>query len=62
MKEFLNATTIDTVHVIGANTFIPTFNMGCINEVLGDIDAAISLYKKCGDFKPALDRLTELSK
>lgn len=60
MKEFLNATTISHVHVEGANSFIPTFNMGCINEVLGDIDAAIVLYRKCGNFKPALDRLKEL--
>lgn len=62
MKEFLKATTIDDVHVEGANSFIPTFNMGCINEVLGNIDTAITLYKKCGNFKPALDRLADLNK
>lgn len=60
MKEFLKATTINDVRVEGANSFIPTFNMGCINEVLGDIDTAVTLYKKCGNFKPALDRLSEL--
>ena len=60
MKEFLNATTISHVHVAGANSFIPTFNMGCINEVLGAIDTAVTLYRKCGNFKPALDRLAEL--
>lgn len=61
MKEFLKATSISHVHVEGANSFIPTFNMGCINEVLGDTDTAITLYRKCGNFKPALDRLAELS-
>lgn len=61
MQEFLKATTIDEVHVTGANSFIPTFNMACINEVMGETDTAITLYKKCGDFKPALDRLKELS-
>lgn len=60
MQEFLKATTIEEAHVTGANTFIPTFNMGCINEVLGETEAAVKLYKKCGDFKPALDRLKEL--
>ncbi len=60
MQEFLKATTIEEAHVTGANSFIPTFNMGCINEVLGDIETAVKLYKKCGDFKPALDRLAEL--
>lgn len=62
MKEFLKATTIEEAHVTGANTFIPTYNMGCINEVLGNIETAVTLYKKCGNFKPALDRLAELDK
>lgn len=61
MQEFLKATTIKEAHVEGTNTFIPTFNMGCINEVMGNIDTAITLYKKCGNFKPALDRLAELA-
>lgn len=62
MQEFLKATTIEESHVTGANSFIPTYNMGCINEVLGNIETAVTLYKKCGDFKPALDRLAELDK
>ena len=62
MQEFLKATAIDEVHVEGANSFIPTYNMGCINEVLGDTHTAVQLYKKCGNFKPALDRLAELQK
>lgn len=60
MQEFLKATAIDEAHVDGANTFIPNFNMGCINEVLGNTDVAIALYQKCGNFQPALDRLAEL--
>lgn len=60
MAEFFKATTFETARTEGANSFIPTFNMGCINEVLGDLGAAVSLYKKCGSFKPALDRLKEL--
>lgn len=62
MQEFLKATTYETASVEGANSFIPTFNMGCINEVLGNIETAVTLYKKCGNFKPALDRLSELTK
>ena len=62
MAEFLKATTFETASTEGANSFIPTFNMGCINEVLGDIDTAVALYKKCGDFKPATDRLKALGK
>lgn len=62
MTEFLKATTFDSARTEGANSFIPTFNMGCINEVLGDIDTAVTLYRKCGNFQPALDRLKELGK
>ena len=62
MAEFLKATTFETASTEGANSFIPTFNMGCINEVLGDIDTAVTLYQKCGDFKPAVDRLRALGK
>lgn len=57
LREFTNATTIKTCHVEGANSFIPTFNIGCINEVLGNRDVALSLYEKCGNFAPALERL-----
>lgn len=62
MAEFLKATTFETARTEGANTFIPTFNMGCVNEVLGNIDDAVKLYKKCGDFAPARKRLQELTK
>ena len=61
MAEFLKATTFESAHVEGANSYIPTFNMGCINEVVGETDAAVMYYKKCGNFKPALDRLEALN-
>lgn len=60
MTEFLKATTFETARTEGANSFIPTFNMGCVNEVLGNLDAATALYRKCGNFKPALERLAVL--
>lgn len=60
MAEFLKATTFETSRTEGANSYIPTFNMGCINEVLGDIETAKTLYQKCGAFKPALERLKEM--
>lgn len=62
MTEFLKATTFETARAEGANSFIPTFNMGCVNEVLGNIDAAVELYRKCGDFTPARERLQALEK
>lgn len=60
IREFTKATTLNTSFVNGSNSFIPTYNLGCIHEVLGEIDDAIELYRKCGDFKPALDRLKEI--
>lgn len=60
MNEFLKATTYPTSSVEGANSFIPNFNMGCINEAMGHTSDAISYYRKCGSFAPALERLKEL--
>lgn len=60
--EFLKATSMVNYHVEGTNTFIPFYNLGCINEVIGNTDIAIELYEKCGDFPNAKDRLLELKK
>lgn len=60
MEEFRNAATFSGSRLKGANSFIPIYQMGYINEMLGDTDNAAALYKQCGDYKPALDRLKEL--
>ena len=57
MKEFLKATTMEVAHVEGANTFVPYYNMGCINELLGDKENAAALFKKCGNYPPAVEKL-----
>lgn len=57
VDEFFKATTMEISHVEGANSFIPTYNLGCINEVLGNTEDAIALYKECGDFPIARERL-----
>lgn len=57
MKEFLKATTFKTADIEGANTYTPLYNMGYINELMGNKEAAIQLYKSCGPFQPALNRL-----
>ena len=62
VDEFLKAMTFKKAGVEGANSFIPAYNLGCINEVLGDIETATALYKTCGNFQPALDRLAALNK
>lgn len=60
LAEFLNATEFESARTEGANTFIPYYNMGCIQEVLGETETAQILYQKCENFKPALERLKEM--
>lgn len=60
MTEFLKATMHPVAHTEGANSFIPLYNMGLINEMAGNQNDAISYYKRCGNFKMAQDRLSEL--
>lgn len=60
LLEFLKATTFQTAHVTGANSFIPSYNIGLINEMMGEKDMALIHYRKCGDFPMALERIREL--
>lgn len=62
MAEFLKALSCPIAHTQGSDSFIPYYNMGCINELLGEPSSALSLYKKCGNFPMALNRITELEK
>lgn len=60
MSEFLKALSCPVAHMEGANSFIPYYNMGCINELMGDKKTALALYHKCGNFAAALIRIKEL--
>ena len=60
LLEFLKATTFETAHVTGANTFIPSYNIGLINEMMGEKEMALVHYRKCGDFPMALEKIKEL--
>ena len=44
----------------GTNSFIPTYNIGLINEMMGDIPTALTHYRNCGDFPMALQKIAEL--
>lgn len=57
IREFNKA--LNTLSCIepGYNSIIPNYHLGCIYEVMGDIDIAKKLYERCGDYKPAQDRL-----
>ena len=60
LLEFIKATTFQTAHVTGANTFIPSYNIGLINEMMGEKEMALVHYRKCGDFPMALEKIKEL--
>lgn len=62
MTEFLKATMHPVAHNEGANSYIPLYNMGIINEMAGNKADAINYYQRCGSFKLAMERLKELNK
>ncbi len=62
MMEFVKAIHCPTARETGTNSYIPTYNMGLINEMMGKRDAALTLYKNCGDFPMALERIRELER
>lgn len=62
LLEFLKATTFQTAHVTGANSFIPSYNIGLINEILGEKEMALVHYRKCGNFPMALEKIETLEK
>ena len=61
MMEFVKAIHCPIARENGTNSFIPTYNMGLINEMMGDIPAALTHYRNCGDFPMALEKIKELT-
>lgn len=61
LLEFVKALSCDNTHVVGANSFIPSYNIGLINEMIGNREAALIHYRKCGDFPMALEKIRELT-
>lgn len=61
LLEFVKALSCDKAHVVGANSFIPSYNIGLINEMMGNKEAALMHYRKCGDFPMALQKIRELT-
>lgn len=62
MMEFVKAIHCHTARENGTNSFIPTYNIGLINEMMGDIPTALMHYRNCGDFPMAVKKIKELSK
>lgn len=61
MLEFVKAIHCPVTREKGTNSFLCYYNMGLINEILGNIPAALTHYRNCGDFPMALARIAELT-
>ncbi len=57
IDEFMKATTYKESTVSGVNSYKAFYNAGVIRECQGNIEEAISFYKKCGDYEMAQSRL-----
>lgn len=61
MMEFVKAIHCPTAREVGTNSFIPTYNIGLINEMMGEKKAALTHYRNCGNFPMAVEKVKELS-
>ena len=61
IEEFTKATSFRNCVVEGTNSFRAHYNIGVIYECLGQKQNAMTHYKKCGDYAPAVARTKELS-
>lgn len=64
MAEYVKALQCPTAREEGANSFLPYYNIGLVNEMLGSQDSALSFYRRAADlgFSPAVERLSTLEK
>jgi len=60
MQTYLSALSSGTSKTDGTSSYIPLYNMGVINEMLGNKEGALSLYRQCDNYEPALKRIKEL--
>lgn len=58
IEEFLKATTISSYSVDGVNSYKAFYNVGVIYECMGDKQRAIHYYEQCGEYAPALARIS----
>lgn len=60
IREFLKAAQTADYAAEGVNSYLAYYNAGVIYECTGRLPEAVSLYQKCGNYKPALQRLNQI--
>lgn len=61
IESFLNCTKSNQGKIEGITTYLPYYNIGVIFDVLGHREQSIEYYRKCGNYSPALIRLSTLT-
>lgn len=59
VEEFKKAVRHQECRNQGVNSFAAYYNIGVINQCLGKKEEAVSWYKKCGNYEPAVQRIKE---
>lgn len=64
MAEYVKALQCPEAREEGANSFIPYYNIGLVNEMLGSLPSALTFYQKAADlgFAPAIEKRNALQK
>ncbi|MBE6051350.1 MAG: glycosyltransferase [Clostridium sp.] len=57
IKEFEKATNMNNEKVVGINSYLSYYNIGIINECLGNVKDARKYYLKCDNYAPAKKRV-----
>ena len=52
----------DIVDYGGITSYLSYYNIGVILECVGMLEDAVSMYESCGDYAPAVSRLSQLNK
>lgn len=58
--EFQKSLKYNKCKMEGVNSYLANYNIGIINECLGNKQEAIEYYKKCNGYKMAINRLSRL--
>lgn len=58
--EYLKAIQAPKCNKEGANSYLPYYRIGILYEALGDLKTAIAMFKQCGNYAPALQKIKEI--
>ena len=60
VESYESCISADIYDSSGINSFLSYYNIGVILECVGMLEEAVEMYRNCGDYEPAKQRLKEL--